>query len=143
MHPRADDAPLFEIDIAKLIRVMDAELRGYEAHYGAIYLSGRYNDPQDTPITDLLSQFVADLVGAYTDRRPQPYSLVAGMGMTLLGLIVLANASSYGMLILAAGLQGRRHRCAEYVPSRRRAVEVWSAGSDHRVEHLGGLLRHG
>ncbi len=54
----------------------------------------------------LTASLFQPLVGAYTDRNPQPYSLVAGMGMTLLGLIVLANASSYGMLILAAGLVG-------------------------------------
>jgi len=50
------------------IPVMDAELRGYDAHYGSIYLEGRYNDPYDTPLADLLSAFVADLVAAYTDR---------------------------------------------------------------------------
>jgi FSR family fosmidomycin resistance protein-like MFS transporter len=54
----------------------------------------------------LTASLFQPLVGAYTDRNPQPYSLVAGMGMTLLGLIVLANASSYGMLILAAALVG-------------------------------------
>jgi FSR family fosmidomycin resistance protein-like MFS transporter len=54
----------------------------------------------------LTASLFQPLVGAYTDRKPQPYSLVAGMGMTLLGLIVLANAGSYGMLILAAGLVG-------------------------------------
>lgn len=50
------------------IKVMDAELRGYDAHYGSIYVDGRYNDPYDTPLADLLSAFVADLVSAYTDR---------------------------------------------------------------------------
>lgn len=54
----------------------------------------------------LTASLFQPLVGAYTDRNPQPYSLVAGMGMTLLGLIVLANAGSYGMLLLAAGLVG-------------------------------------
>ncbi|NJO21820.1 MAG: MFS transporter [Sphingomonadales bacterium] len=54
----------------------------------------------------LTASLFQPLVGAYTDRKPQPYSLVAGMGMTLLGLIVLANAGSYGMLLLGAGLVG-------------------------------------
>jgi FSR family fosmidomycin resistance protein-like MFS transporter len=54
----------------------------------------------------LTASLFQPLVGAYTDRHPLPYSLVAGMGMTLMGLIVLANAGSYGMLILAAGLVG-------------------------------------
>jgi FSR family fosmidomycin resistance protein-like MFS transporter len=41
-------------------------------------------------------------VGFYTDRHPQPYSLVAGMGSTLLGLIVLASAGSYLMVLIGA-----------------------------------------
>jgi FSR family fosmidomycin resistance protein-like MFS transporter len=46
------------------------------------------------------------LVGMYTDRRPQPYSLVAGMGFTLIGLMVLAKAASYPQLLLGAALIG-------------------------------------
>jgi FSR family fosmidomycin resistance protein-like MFS transporter len=42
----------------------------------------------------------------YTDRRPQPYSLVAGMGCTLIGLIVLAHAGSFAVLLLGAALIG-------------------------------------
>jgi MFS transporter, FSR family, fosmidomycin resistance protein len=46
------------------------------------------------------------LVGAYTDRRPMPYSMMAGMGSTLLGLIVLAQAASYPMLLVGAAMVG-------------------------------------
>jgi MFS transporter, FSR family, fosmidomycin resistance protein len=46
------------------------------------------------------------LIGAYTDKHPMPYSMVAGMGSTLAGLIVLAYATGYGMLLLGAGLVG-------------------------------------
>ncbi|MES1195088.1 MAG: MFS transporter, partial [Opitutus sp.] len=46
------------------------------------------------------------LVGFYTDRNPQPYSLPIGMGVTLLGLIVLSQASSFAMLCVAAGMVG-------------------------------------
>lgn len=46
------------------------------------------------------------LVGSYTDRRPLPYSLVAGMCFTLVGLLLLANAASYPLLLLAAALIG-------------------------------------
>ena len=46
------------------------------------------------------------LVGMYTDRRPQPYSLVVGMSCTLLGLLLLASANSYPMLLCAAALVG-------------------------------------
>jgi MFS transporter, FSR family, fosmidomycin resistance protein len=46
------------------------------------------------------------LVGMYTDRRPQPFSLVGGMGVTLLGVMVLARAASYPQLLLGAALIG-------------------------------------
>ncbi|HEY1385163.1 MAG TPA: MFS transporter [Dongiaceae bacterium] len=46
------------------------------------------------------------LVGLYTDRKPQPYALAAGMTATLLGLILLSYASSFAMLLLAAALIG-------------------------------------
>jgi MFS transporter, FSR family, fosmidomycin resistance protein len=46
------------------------------------------------------------LVGLYTDRTPQPFSLPVGMGLTLLGLVTLAFAPSYGMLIFGAALLG-------------------------------------
>lgn len=46
------------------------------------------------------------LVGAFTDKRPQPYSLAFGMGFTFLGLIGLAFAPSYWLLLSSAGLVG-------------------------------------
>jgi len=55
-------------------------------------------------------QFTASLlqplVGAYTDRKPRPYSLVAGMGFTMVGLLLLARAGSFPVLLLAASLVG-------------------------------------
>lgn len=46
------------------------------------------------------------MVGLYTDRRPQPYSLVVGMGLTFCGLLLLAQAQSFGMILIAATLVG-------------------------------------
>ena len=46
------------------------------------------------------------LVGLYTDRRPLPFSLATGMGLTLIGLLVLSEAHSFRMIIIAAGLVG-------------------------------------
>ena len=55
-------------------------------------------------------QFTASLlqpvVGAYTDRKPKPYSLSAGMAFTLIGLLILSRAGSYSVLLLGAGLIG-------------------------------------
>lgn len=46
------------------------------------------------------------LVGFYTDRNHQPYSLAVGMGVTLVGLIVLSQAASFPLLCLGAGTVG-------------------------------------
>jgi len=46
------------------------------------------------------------LVGLYTDRRPMPYSLAAGMALTLIGLLLLSEAHSFPMIIASAALVG-------------------------------------
>ncbi|MGF9563813.1 MFS transporter [Neorhizobium sp. JUb45] len=46
------------------------------------------------------------LVGIVTDKKPYPYSLPVGMASTLLGLVLLATAHDYNMLVLAASLVG-------------------------------------
>jgi FSR family fosmidomycin resistance protein-like MFS transporter len=46
------------------------------------------------------------MIGLYTDRHPQPYSLSFGMGFTLLGLVTLAMAPSFGILLAGAALLG-------------------------------------
>ena len=46
------------------------------------------------------------LVGLYTDRRPLPWSLPAGMVFTFAGLVLLAHAPNYLLLLLAAALIG-------------------------------------
>jgi FSR family fosmidomycin resistance protein-like MFS transporter len=46
------------------------------------------------------------LVGTFTDRKPQPFSLVAGMGFTLIGLLTLSQAHTYPLLLLGAALVG-------------------------------------
>src|ERR1700726_3640582 len=55
-------------------------------------------------------QFTASLlqplIGALADKRPRPYSLAAGMGFTLAGLVLLAYAASYPLLLVAAALIG-------------------------------------
>jgi FSR family fosmidomycin resistance protein-like MFS transporter len=54
----------------------------------------------------LTASLLQPLVGMTTDRRPQPYSLPLGMLSTLTGLTVLAFASSFGIVLLAAAFIG-------------------------------------
>ncbi len=46
------------------------------------------------------------LVGAFTDRRPLPYTLTFGMALTLSGLVVLAHAHSFASVLCAVALIG-------------------------------------
>ncbi|NIG52064.1 MFS transporter [Chitinophaga sp. Cy-1792] len=46
------------------------------------------------------------LVGFYTDKKPQPYSLAIGMGFTLLGLVSLSMAHSFPMVLVSVALTG-------------------------------------
>jgi MFS transporter, FSR family, fosmidomycin resistance protein len=45
-------------------------------------------------------------VGFYTDRRPKPFSLALGMGVTLTGLVLLSRAATFPWLLAAAALVG-------------------------------------
>lgn len=54
----------------------------------------------------LTASLLQPVVGLYTDRRPQPYSLVVGMGFTLVGLLMLSMAGGFPSLLLAAALVG-------------------------------------
>jgi len=55
-------------------------------------------------------QFTASVlqpvVGYFTDRYPTPYSLVLGMASSLIGLILVAFASSYALVLAAVALIG-------------------------------------
>jgi FSR family fosmidomycin resistance protein-like MFS transporter len=54
----------------------------------------------------LTASLLQPLIGLYTDKRPQPYSLPLGMCSTLCGLMLLAFASNYGTVLVAAALVG-------------------------------------
>jgi FSR family fosmidomycin resistance protein-like MFS transporter len=54
----------------------------------------------------LSASLLQPFVGFYTDKKPQPFSLAAGMGISLIGLIVLALAHHYYVVLIAVALIG-------------------------------------
>lgn len=54
----------------------------------------------------MTASLLQPVVGTYTDRRPKPYSLAAGMCISLCGLVLLSVASSFHLLLVAVGLVG-------------------------------------
>ncbi|EDY18479.1 major facilitator superfamily MFS_1 [Chthoniobacter flavus Ellin428] len=66
------------------------------------------------------------LVGRYTDRRPMPYSLAVGMGITLLGLLLLSVSHTFPMVVLSAGMVGMGS--AVFHPEASRVAHMASGG---------------
>jgi FSR family fosmidomycin resistance protein-like MFS transporter len=54
----------------------------------------------------ICASLLQPFIGSYTDKRPQPYSLSVGMGFTLIGLLLLAFAPNYSIVLAAAALIG-------------------------------------
>lgn len=54
----------------------------------------------------ITASLLQPLIGLYTDKRPQPYSLPIGMGFTLSGLVLMSIAPNFGVLLVAAALVG-------------------------------------
>src|SRR6476619_1005527 len=77
----------------------------------------------------MTASILQPFVGWYTDRRPKPYSLACGMGLTLGGLVLLSHATHYAMAVGAAALVGM-------------GSSVFHPESS-RVAHLASGGRHG
>ncbi|MER2474860.1 MFS transporter [Photorhabdus laumondii] len=54
----------------------------------------------------ITASLLQPLVGLYTDKHPQPYSLPVGMSFTLSGLLLLAYANNFPLILLASALIG-------------------------------------
>jgi FSR family fosmidomycin resistance protein-like MFS transporter len=59
-----------------------------------------------TLTNQMTASLLQPVVGHFTDRSPKPYSLMIGMTSTLLGVLMLAVAPSYLLLVAAAALIG-------------------------------------
>ncbi|MBX3582050.1 MAG: MFS transporter [Rhizobiaceae bacterium] len=66
------------------------------------------------------------VIGLYTDKRPLPYSLPIGMSSSLVGLVVLAFAHSYPVLVMGSMLIGLGS--AVFHPESSRVARLASGG---------------
>ncbi|SEC61772.1 MFS transporter, FSR family, fosmidomycin resistance protein [Rhizobiales bacterium GAS188] len=82
----------------------------------------------------LTASLLQPVVGIYTDRKPMPHSLAIGMGFSLLGLVLLAIASSFAMLLLSVALVG----CGSSVfhPESSRVARMASGGRHGLAQSL-------
>lgn len=81
-------------------------------------------------LLSLTYQVVASLlqpfIGLYTDRRPMPYALAVGMCFTLAGIVMLALAPTFPLLLVAAAVIGAGS--AIFHPESSRIARIASGG---------------
>ena len=85
-------------------------------------------------VTQVTSSLLQPAVGLFSDHRPQPYSLAVGMGATLIGLLLLASAGNYPILMLAAALVGIGS--AVFHPEASRVARLASGGRHGLAQSL-------
>jgi MFS transporter, FSR family, fosmidomycin resistance protein len=74
----------------------------------------------------ITASLLQPVVGHYTDRKPLPYSLPIGMVFTLIGLLLLAVAPTFSLLLVAAALIGMGS--AVFHPESSRVARMASGG---------------
>jgi MFS transporter, FSR family, fosmidomycin resistance protein len=74
----------------------------------------------------ITASLLQPVVGYITDRKPMPYSLAVGMFATLTGLLILAVAPNFGILLFAASLIGLGS--AVFHPESSRVARLASGG---------------
>ena len=82
----------------------------------------------------MTASLLQPVVGLYTDRRPQPYSLTVGMSLTLVGLIFFSMASSFPLLLLSSALIGMGS--AVFHPESSRVARMASGGQHGLAQSL-------
>ncbi len=84
----------------------------------------------------LTSSLFQPVIGYITDKRSMPWSLPVGMCFTLCGLILLALAGSFGMVLLAAALVGTGS--SVFHPESSRVARMASGGRHGFAQSLFG-----
>jgi FSR family fosmidomycin resistance protein-like MFS transporter len=85
-------------------------------------------------VFQITASLLQPLIGIFTDRRPLPYSLAIGMGFTLLGLLMLAFARVYSVLLVGACFVGLGS--AVFHPEASRVARLASGGRHGLAQSL-------
>jgi MFS transporter, FSR family, fosmidomycin resistance protein len=81
--------------IPAIYPILKTELRLDYSHIGLITL-----------VNQLTASLLQPFVGAFTDKRPQPFSLALGMSSTLIGLVLLSLATNLTLVLVAVAFVG-------------------------------------
>jgi FSR family fosmidomycin resistance protein-like MFS transporter len=107
------------------------------AIYPILKLSFHLNFKQIGLITftfQVAASLFQPVVGYITDKRPMPYSLAIGMGLSLIGLFVVAYASSFPLLLVGAATIGLGS--AVFHPESSRMARLASGGQHGLAQSL-------
>lgn len=74
----------------------------------------------------ITASLLQPMVGMLTDRHPKPWSLAIGMGSTLIGLLLLSQAPTFPILLIAAAMIGTGS--AVFHPESSRIARLASGG---------------
>ncbi len=75
---------------------------------------------------NITASIMQPFIGWYTDKKPQPFLLLAGMGSTLVGMALLAVSGTLGLIVVAVMLVGLGS--AVFHPEGSRIVSLSSGG---------------
>lgn len=87
-----------------------------------------------TFVYQLTASLFQPFIGHYTDKRPMPYSLPVGMASSMAGLLTLAWAPSYGVLLIGSMLLGLGSSI--FHPESSRIARLASGGSHGLAQSL-------
>ncbi len=87
-----------------------------------------------TFVYQLTASLLQPFIGHYTDRHPMPYSLPFGMASSMAGLLTIAFASHYGVLLVGAMLLGLGSSI--FHPESSRIARLASGGSHGLAQSL-------
>lgn len=94
-----------------------------------------------TFVFQVTASLLQPFIGLYTDKKPSPYSLPIGMTFSLVGLLLIATATSFHGLLFAAALIGTGS--AVFHPEAARVARMASGGKygmAQSVFQVGGNL---
>ncbi len=87
-----------------------------------------------TLVFQLTSSILQPFTGLYADKHPRPYALSVGMCFTLAGLLLLAFAESYGLILLAVSVVGLGS--SVFHPTASRVAQLASGGKKSLAQSI-------
>lgn len=87
-----------------------------------------------TLVFQLTSSILQPFTGFYADKRPRPYALSVGMCFTLVGLLLLAFAQNYALILLAVSIVGLGS--SVFHPTASRVTQLASGGKKSLAQSI-------